>query len=108
VEEGSGTLRGALLGAGAGGALGLLIVVLTAAGAFGEPGVSLLSGRGAFGAVRTILLAAGAAVPLGALIGMGRWGSGREVSDRELERGVAEIVITSDDLRPRARVLLSG
>jgi hypothetical protein len=106
VEEGAGTLRGALLGAAAGASVGLLIVVLVFAGAFGEPGVGLFGPRGIAGAVRTILLTAAAAVPLGALLGMGRWRSRDAISDRELEEGTAEVVVTSEALESRARDIL--
>jgi hypothetical protein len=106
VEEGAGTLRGALLGAAAGAFIGLLIVVLVFAGVFGDPGVGFFGLRGIAGAVRTILLTAAAAVPLGALLGMGRWRSRDEVSDRELEQGSAEVVVTSDALESRAREIL--
>jgi hypothetical protein len=106
VEEGAGTLRGALIGAGAGALVGVLIVTLVFAGAFGEPGVGLFGVRGLAGAVRAVLLTAAAAVPLGALIGMGRWRSGGRVSDHEIEQGGAEVVVTSEELEPRAREIL--
>jgi hypothetical protein len=106
VEEGAGALRGALLGAGAGAVVGVLIVALVLAGAFGEPGLGLFGVRGIVGAVRTVLLTAAAVVPLGALIGMGRWRSTGKISDRDLERGSAEVVVTSEELEPRAREIL--
>jgi hypothetical protein len=106
VEEGAGTLRGALLGAAAGALIGVLIVALVFAGAFGEPGVGFFGARGIVGALRTVLLTAAAAVPLGALLGMGRWRSSGRISDRELERGRAEVVVTSGELEPRAREIL--
>jgi hypothetical protein len=106
VEEGAGTLRGALVGAAVGASVGAVIVVLVFAGAFGEPGVGLFGVRGIAGAVRTILLTAAAAVPLGALIGMGRWRSRDDISDRELEQGSAEVVVTSEAMESRARDIL--
>jgi hypothetical protein len=106
VEEGAGTLRGALLGAAAGAVVGVLIVALMCAGVFGAPAVSFFGLRGIAGAVRTILLTAAAAVPLGALLGMGRWRSPAEISDRELEEGGAEVVVTSQALEARAREIL--
>jgi hypothetical protein len=106
VEEGAGTLRGALIGAAAGAGIGVLIVVLVFSGAFGEPGVGFFGVGGIAGAVRTILLTAAAAVPLGALIGMGRWRSRDAISDRELEQGSAEVVVTSEALESRAREIL--
>ena len=106
VEEGAGTLRGALLGAAAGAGIGVLRVALVVAGVFGDPSVGLFGLRGIAGAIRTILLTAAAAVPLGALLGMGRWRSTGKVSDEELERGGAEVVVTSEELEPRAREIL--
>jgi hypothetical protein len=106
VEEGAGTLRGALLGAAVGAAVGVLIVALVFAGAFGEPGVGFFGARAISGALRTIVLTAAAAVPLGALLGMGRWRSRGEISDRDLERGGAEVVVTSQELEGRARDIL--
>jgi hypothetical protein len=106
VEEGAGTLRGALLGAAAGAGVGAVLVALVFAGAFGDPSVGLFGLRGIAGAVRTILLTAAAAVPLGALLGMGRWRSSGKISDQELERGGAEVVVTSEELEPRAREIL--
>ncbi|MGE0161054.1 MAG: hypothetical protein AB7T31_16785 [Gemmatimonadales bacterium] len=106
VEGEPGVLRGALIGAGVGAALGVLLVGLVLAGAFGEAGVSVLGLRGIVGAVRTILLTAAAAVPLGALLGMGRWRSSGKISDEEIERGSAEVVVTSEALEPRARQIL--
>jgi hypothetical protein len=106
VEEGTGTLRAALLGAAVGAVAGVVLVGLVLAGAFGEPGVSILGVRGIVGAVRTIVLTAAAAVPLGALLGMGRWRSSGEISDQELARGSAEVVVTSRELEPRAREIL--
>lgn len=106
VEEGAGVLRGALIGAGVGAAVGVLLVALVLAGAFGEPGVGLFGVRGIIGAVRTVMLTAAAAVPLGALLGMGRWRTAGRISDRELERGSAQVVVTSEELEPRAREIL--
>jgi hypothetical protein len=106
VEEEAGVLRGALIGAAVGAAIGVVIVALVLAGVFGEPGVGPLGVRGVFGAMRTVLLTAGAAVPLGALLGMGRWRSRDEISDDELERGSAEVVVTSEEMEPRAREIL--
>lgn len=106
VEEEAGVLRGALLGASVGALIGVVIVALVLAGAFGDPGVGPFGVRGIFGAVRTVLLTAAAAVPLGALLGMGRWRSHGKISDREFEQGGVEVVVTSGELEPRARDIL--
>jgi hypothetical protein len=107
VEEEAGVLRGALIGAAVGAAIGGVIVALVLAGAFGDPGVGPFGVRSIFGALRTVLLTAAAAVPLGALLGMGRWRSRDEISDEELERGHAEVVVTSEELEPLAREILA-
>jgi hypothetical protein len=104
VETEAGVLRGALLGAAAGAGIGVVIVGLALAGVFGEAAVGPLAGI--VGALRTVLLAAAAAVPLGALLGMGRWRSRGKISDQELEQGGAEVVVTSEELEPRAREIL--
>jgi hypothetical protein len=81
-------------------------VALVIAGVFGDPAVGPFGVRGIVGALRTVLLAAAAAVPLGALLGMGRWRSRGKISDEEIERGGAEVVVTSEELEPRAREIL--
>lgn len=108
VESEAGVLRGAMLGAGAGAALGAVIVALALAGAFGAPGVGPFSLRGITGAMTTVVATAAAAVPLGALVGMGRWRSSGKISDRELELGSAEVVVMSEQLEPRAREILQA
>jgi hypothetical protein len=37
---------------------------------------------------------------------MGRWRSRGKISDEEIERGGAEVVVTSEELEPRAREIL--
>jgi hypothetical protein len=106
VESEAGVLRGALLGAGAGAVLGAVIVALAFVGAFGAPGLGPFSVPGITGAVTTVVLTAAAAVPLGALLGMGRWRSSGKISDRELELGSAEVVVVSEELESRAREIL--
>jgi hypothetical protein len=106
VESEAGVLRGALLGAAVGAGIGVVIVALVIAGVFGDPAVGPFGVRGIVGALRTVLLAAAAAVPLGALLGMGRWRSRGKISDEEIERGGAEVVVTSEELEPRAREIL--
>jgi hypothetical protein len=107
VEGEPGVLRGALIGAAVGGAIGLAIVVLVFVGAFGEPGLGPFGVRGVIGALRTVLLTAAAAVPLGALLGMGRWRSHGDISDEELAQGSAEVVVTSQEMEARAREILA-
>jgi hypothetical protein len=72
---------------------------------FGEPGVGFLGAHGIVGAVRIVLWTAAAAVPLGALLGMGRWRSRGRISDRDLELGV-HVSVTSDAFESRAREIL--
>lgn len=107
VEDESGALKGAILGAVAGAGVGLLILVLVLSGALGRVGVDLLDPRSIFGALRTVVAAAAAGVPLGALLGLGRWRGRKKISDEDLERGSgATVTVKSDSLAETARRVL--
>lgn len=106
IEREAGALRGALIGAAAGATLGVIIVVLLTSGALGSVGIDLLSVESVVGALRTIATTAVAAMPLGALIGMGNWRAKAEISAVELQDGAAEVVVESDVLADTARSVL--
>lgn len=106
VEDESGVLRGALMGAVVGAAVGLGIVVAVALGYYGPAEVDVLSFRGVTGAMRAILGAAAAAVPLGALLGLGHWRGRKKISRDDFEEGEATVVVESDELATLAREVL--
>jgi hypothetical protein len=106
IEQEAGTLRGALIGAGAGAAIGLAIIVLAQAFVFG-PGSSAPIDRGfiymALGVVVSLALGG---LPLGAVLAMGRWHIGERVTDEELRTGAAWVVVESDEMAEVARRVL--
>ena len=106
VEDESGALRGAIIGAVAGGVLGLLIAVAVALGLAGPVEVGFLSFRGLSGALSSILALAGAAVPLGALLGLGHWQGRKKIDEKELQSGAALVVVDSAELSELARQVL--
>lgn len=103
VEDESGALRGAIIGAGVGAVLGLAIAVAVGAGMLGATGTGILSLEGLTGALGAILAAAAAGVPLGGLLGMGYWRGRKRIADVELEEGTAVVVVESDELSPLAQ-----
>ena len=106
VEDESGTLRGALIGAACGVALGVVIVVLTLAGVFGPVGAEPLGASTLAGALRAIVMAAVACVPLGAILGMGHWRGRKKIRLSEVEEGSVAVVVESDELAGVARRVL--
>lgn len=107
VEDESGALRGAVIGAILGGLLGLGIAIAVATGVYGPVEVGFLSFRGLSGAISAILATAGAAVPLGALLGLGYWQGRKRIDADELESGSAVVVVSSDELAELARRVLT-
>lgn len=106
VEDESGALRGALIGAAVGAAIGVAIVVAVALGLYGPAEVGVLSFRGVAGALRAILGGAAAAVPLGALLGLGYWRGRKKISEDDFRSGTATVVVESDELSELARRVL--
>lgn len=106
VEDESGALRGALIGAALGGGVGLLTVIAVATGVWGTPQIGILSFRGIAGALRAILGGAAAAVPLGALLGLGYWQGRKKISRSDFDTGTASVVVESDELSKLAERVL--
>ena len=98
VEDESGALRGALYGAGVGGMGGLAVAIAVASGAYGPVEVGFLTFRGISGAISAVLAMAAAAVPLGALLGLGYWQGRKKIDKEELRSGSALVIVESDDL----------
>lgn len=107
VEDESGALRGAVIGAVLGGLLGLVIAIAVATGAYGPVEIGILTFRGISGAISAILATAAAAVPLGALLGLGYWQGRKRIDADELESGTAVVVVASDELSELARRVLT-
>lgn len=107
VEDESGALRGAVIGAVLGGLLGLVIAIAVAMGAYGPVEIGVLTFRGISGAISAILATAAAAVPLGALLGLGYWQGRKRIDADELESGTAVVVVASDELSELARRVLT-
>lgn len=106
VEDESGALRGALIGAAVGALIGVGIVIAVALGLYGPAEVGVLSFRGVAGALRAILGGAAAAVPLGALLGLGYWQGRKKISKDDFRTGTATVVVESDELSELARGVL--
>lgn len=107
VEDESGALRGAVIGAVLGGVLGLGVAIAVATGAYGPVEVGFLTFRGMSGAISAVLATAAAAVPLGALLGLGYWQGRKRIDADELESGSAVVVVASDELSELARRVLT-
>lgn len=108
VEDESGALRGAIIGAGVGAVVGLAIAVAVGTGMAGPAGAGILSLEGLAGAFRAMLAAAAAGVPLGGLLGMGYWRGRKKISEEDFQRGTAVVVVESDELSQLARETLRG
>ena len=106
VEDESGATRGALLGLAVGGAVGLVLAIAVATGAYGPVEVGFISFRGLAGALTAMLGTAAAAVPLGALLGMGYWQGRKKIDRSELRSGSAQVVVASDELSRLAEEVL--
>lgn len=106
VEDEAGVLRGALMGAGLGAAAGLAIAVLGAAGAFGRLGVELLGLRTLVGVIRAVVAGAVVGVPLGAVLGLGRWRARKRIPEGVLDHGRVVVTVEGDDLQETARAVL--
>src|SRR5690606_29515691 len=106
VEDEAGALKGAAVGAGIGGALGGLGVGLAATGAVVSGGTLPAAGpllavlQGVIGGAAA---GAVAGIPLGGVLGLGRWKAKPELDPEELERGAALVCVHSDELADEAR-----
>lgn len=108
VEDEAGALRGALLGAAIGGIVGMLGAFAAAAGALGPVDVRPLGLAGLSGALAAGLAAAAAAVPLGALLGMGHWRGSSRIGALEMSETGAVVVVESAELAAVAASVLRG
>jgi hypothetical protein len=105
VEDEAGALKGGAIGAGIGAAVGLLIVILvpvvTGVASPGTPGVSTL-----FGALQAIAWGAVAGIPLGIIIGMGRWQGRKKIEEAGLVPHRMHVIVESEALGSVARDVL--
>jgi hypothetical protein len=107
VEDEAGALRGGLVGAGLGAILGLLIAILVPVFG-GGAGVGGLGMSTLLGTLRVMALCAVAAIPLGVIIGMGRWPGRRRIEETGLRPHRIHITVESEALAPRAREVLEA
>lgn len=107
VEDESGVLKGVVVGGSIGGTLGALGVGLAATGVIVAPGgAALLAAGPVLGILQGALAGALAGIPLGGVIGMGRWTAKPDLDEDELAQGTALVSVHSDDLAATAREVL--
>lgn len=108
VEDEAGTLRGALWGAAGGAALGLLVALLVPTGLLGPMPSEMFEAYTLTVAVSVVAILAVAGLPLGAILGMGHWRTGKRISDREFRRGTVWVSVRSDEMADVARRVLKN
>lgn len=108
VEDESGVLRGAMIGASGGAVLGLVIVVLIATGVIVDADVDPLDYDSIAGALQIMATAAVAGIPLGAILGMGHWQGRKKVALEEGDSGSIMVVVATKELSEVARRVLEG
>lgn len=106
VEDESGVLHGVLLGLAAGTVVGLGIVVLAATGVLVDSDIDLLTYDSITWAFRVVALTALASVPLGGVLGLGRWRARKKISVDETESGSIVVVVATDEPTELARQVL--
>lgn len=108
VEDESGALKGALIGAGIGAFAGLLIAIAVGTGMYGPVGTGIFSLGGIVGALRAMLAVGAVGVPIGGLLGMGYWQGRKKIAKDDFEEGTAVVVVESDELCQLARETLDA
>jgi hypothetical protein len=108
IEDEAGALRGALVGAGVGAAVGVVLVLVAAVGLVGSEMADLFGIAGMAGAVRAISVCALAGMPLGTILGMGRWDARRHISERDVTTGEVHVMVESARLATLARGILES
>jgi hypothetical protein len=101
VEAEAGALEGALIAAGVGAVVGLLIVIFLMA-RYGSTGSDLLGVSSILGSLRAIATCAVVGVPIGAVLGMGRWKGKRRIAEASVSPARIEVVVESEELAPLA------
>lgn len=104
VEDEMGALRGAVIGGIAGAALGF-VTALLAIGLYAG-WAQLPTPAGLSWLLRGALIGLVGGVPLGGLLGMGRWRKTEELEAEDLERGSVVVAVESDELADLAREVL--
>ena len=104
VEDEAGALRGGLIGAGLGAILGLLIVILVPV--LGSASVGPIRVSAFLGALQAIALSAVAGIPLGVIIGMGRWRGRKKIEETGTTPHRIHVTIESEELASVARAVL--
>lgn len=104
VEDETGVLHGTLIGAAAGGALGFVAAILAIGVYAGWP--ELLTGIGLSWMLRGAVIGAVGGVPLGAILGMGRWRKDEELGAEDLDAGSVVVDVRSGELAELAQRVL--
>lgn len=104
VEDESGVLHGALMGGAIGGGLGMMAAVLAVG--FSAGWSELLTSIGLSWALRGAVIGAVGGLPLGAILGMGRWRKDEELASEDLEAGSVVVEVHSGELADIARDVL--
>lgn len=104
VEDESGVLHGALMGAAIGGWVGLIAAVLAIG--FSAGWSELLTAVGLSWALRGVLIGAVGGLPLGAILGMGRWRKDEDLGSEDLDAGSVVVEVHSGELADVARRVL--
>lgn len=108
VDDESGVLKGALIGAGIGAVgaflLGALALAgLALAGIANPVGIETIPS-----ALGVIMTGAIVGLPIGGILGMGRWSGARRISAAEASAGEIRVVVTSQELAGKARRTLEA
>jgi hypothetical protein len=107
VEDEAGALKGALIGGAVGAVIGLGVVILVPL-IYGPANLGFLSVSSLFGALRAIGICAVAGVPLGAILGMGRWEGRKRIAKVGVSGGRVQVVVESEELAELARETLEA
>ena len=105
VEDEAGALKGALVGAGLGALVGLVIVILVPI-LMGSASLGALGTATLMGSLRAIAICAVAGLPLGAILGMGRWQGSKRIAATGLTPHRIHVAVESEELASLARAVL--
>lgn len=105
VDLESGVEQGAVIGGSVGAALGAAGVTLATTGVIVLPGVALLAGGPVLAAIQGGLAGGAVGVPVGGLLGIGRWFATPHLDEDALEEGAAIVAVESDELWETAKAV---
>lgn len=106
VRDEPGTLKGAIVGAISGGALGLVAMILAMTDVFGGLLAGPFSDANFLDLLRVVGASAAMGVPIGAVIGMGHWQGRKKMVTRDFGQGAVMVVVESNEMSDIARRVL--